>query len=76
MWPFGKKRTGKGGKRLTIFFASDLHGSTVCFRKFINGARFYGADVLVLGGDLTGKAVLPNRQAAGAHPRSDRSCEA
>ena len=49
MWPFGKKRAGKGGKRVTIFFASDLHGSTVCFRKFINGARFYGADVLVLG---------------------------
>ena len=68
MWPFGKKRAGKGGKRLTIFFASDLHGSTVCFRKFINGARFYGADVLVLGGDLTGKAVLPIcRQADGSH---------
>ena len=73
MWPFGKKRSGKGGKRLTIFFASDLHGSTVCFRKFINGARFYGADVLVLGGDLTGKAVLPIcRQADGSH-RAHRS---
>ena len=42
-----------------MFFASDLHGSNVCFKKFINGAQFYGADVLVLGGDLTGKAVIP-----------------
>jgi len=31
----------------------------VCFKKFVNGAQFYGADVLVLGGDLTGKAVIP-----------------
>ena len=42
-----------------MFFASDLHGSNVCFKKFINSAKFYGADVLVLGGDLTGKAVIP-----------------
>ena len=65
MWPFGKKSTGE---KLVIFFASDLHGSTVCFKKFINGAKFYGADVLVLGGDMTGKAVLPIcRQADGSH---------
>lgn len=53
---FRKKRSGED---LTIFFASDLHGSTVCFKKFVNGAKFYGANVLVMGGDLTGKAVMP-----------------
>jgi Icc-related predicted phosphoesterase len=42
-----------------LFFATDLHGSTVCWRKFINGAEFYDADVLVLGGDTTGKAIFP-----------------
>jgi Icc-related predicted phosphoesterase len=42
-----------------IFFASDLHGSNVCFKKFVNSAKFYNVDVLVLGGDLTGKAVIP-----------------
>ena len=42
-----------------MFFASDLHGSNVCFKKFVNSAKFYGVDVLVLGGDLTGKAVIP-----------------
>jgi len=43
----------------TIFFASDLHGSEVCFRKFVNAAAFYKADVLVLGGDISGKIVVP-----------------
>jgi len=42
-----------------LFFATDIHGSTVCWRKFINGAEFYDADVLVLGGDTTGKAIYP-----------------
>ncbi len=38
---FGRKRD-RGGE-LTIFFATDLHGSTVCFKKFINAADFYGS---------------------------------
>jgi len=42
-----------------LFFATDVHGSTVCWRKFINSAEFYDADVLVLGGDTTGKAIFP-----------------
>jgi Icc-related predicted phosphoesterase len=44
---------------LTIFFATDVHGSDRCFRKFINAGAFYGADVLIMGGDLTGKVVVP-----------------
>jgi len=43
----------------TLYFATDLHGSEICFRKFVNAASFYGADLLVLGGDLTGKLVVP-----------------
>jgi Icc-related predicted phosphoesterase len=42
-----------------MFYASDIHGSEKCFLKFINAAKFYGADVLVLGGDLTGKVIVP-----------------
>jgi Icc-related predicted phosphoesterase len=49
----------KKRQRLTLFYASDIHGSEKCFLKFINAARFYGAGVLVLGGDLTGKVVVP-----------------
>ena len=54
-----KKKKRAQGEKLTIFFASDLHGSAICFKKFVNGAKFYGADVLIMGGDLTGKAVVP-----------------
>jgi Icc-related predicted phosphoesterase len=42
-----------------IFFASDVHGSDVCFRKFLNAGRFYDVQYLVLGGDITGKAIVP-----------------
>lgn len=41
-----------------IFFATDLHGSDVCFRKFIAAGDFYGADTLILGGDMTGKMIV------------------
>jgi uncharacterized protein len=43
----------------TIFFATDVHGSDICWKKFINAGKFYGADVLILGGDMTGKAIVP-----------------
>ncbi|HKW06703.1 MAG TPA: metallophosphoesterase [Candidatus Dormibacteraeota bacterium] len=42
-----------------VFFATDLHGSEMCWRKFLNAARFYDADVLICGGDMTGKAIVP-----------------
>src|SRR5258708_26806123 len=44
---------------MRLYFATDIHGSDVCFRKFINAAKFYKADVLVLGGDITGKLIMP-----------------
>jgi len=42
-----------------IFFATDLHGSEMCWRKFLNAGRFYDADILICGGDMTGKAIVP-----------------
>lgn len=42
-----------------LFFATDIHGSDICWRKFLNAGKFYEADVLVLGGDMTGKALVP-----------------
>lgn len=42
-----------------IFFVTDVHGSEKCFRKFVNAGKFYNADVLILGGDITGKAIVP-----------------
>src|ERR1700689_3578044 len=47
------------GAHMKIFFATDIHGSEVCWRKFLNSAAFYKADLVVLGGDVTGKAMVP-----------------
>jgi Icc-related predicted phosphoesterase len=44
---------------LRIFFATDIHGSDVCWRKFLNAGAFHKADVLIMGGDMTGKAMVP-----------------
>lgn len=48
------------------FYASDIHGSEMLWRKFINAAAFYGVEVLIMGGDVAGKAVVPivNRNAS------------
>lgn len=42
----------------TLYYASDVHGSNRCFRKFLNAAKFYKAGVLVMGGDILGKAIV------------------
>ena len=44
---------------MRLFYATDVHGSDRCFTKFVNAARFYEVDALVLGGDITGKAIVP-----------------
>ena len=44
---------------MKIFFATDIHGSEICWRKFLNSAAFYKADMVVLGGDVTGKVLVP-----------------
>jgi len=44
---------------MRLYFATDVHGSETCWRKFLNAAEHYKADVLVLGGDMTGKALVP-----------------
>ena len=47
-----------GGKKITrVFFTTDVHGSTVVFKKFINAAKFYDAHVLVMGGDILGNIL-------------------
>jgi uncharacterized protein len=42
-----------------VLFVTDVHASDRCFRKFLNAANVYRADALVLGGDITGKLVVP-----------------
>jgi Icc-related predicted phosphoesterase len=58
---FGKRKKdseiASGG--MTLYYAGDVHGSEVCWKKFLGAAKAYGVDALVLGGDLAGKALVP-----------------
>lgn len=47
------------GKQLKIFFVTDVHGSNLCYRKYLNALKIYGVDVGILLGDLTGKVLVP-----------------
>src|SRR5712692_2634635 len=46
-------------RELRIYFATDIHGSEACFRKFLAAAKVYEADVIMIGGDFAGKALVP-----------------
>lgn len=46
-------------KVLKIFFVTDIHGSNLCYRKFLNALKVYNVDVGILLGDLTGKVLIP-----------------
>jgi Icc-related predicted phosphoesterase len=64
---FGKTKTKAEKKKdrkkkwdfTKLFFATDVHGSSRTFRKFVNAGDLYKIDVLVLGGDVTGKLLVP-----------------
>lgn len=57
---FKRNKKKKESEKVTrILFATDIHGQERVFRKFINAAKIYGIDVLILGGDITGKLVVP-----------------
>ena len=32
---------------MKMFFATDIHGSEICWKKFLNAAAFYKADLVV-----------------------------
>ena len=44
---------------MKILFSTDIHGSDVCFRKFLNALKIYKVDVGILLGDLCGKMINP-----------------
>lgn len=44
---------------MRFYYATDVHGSEICWKKFINSGKFYEVDTLILGGDMTGKAIIP-----------------
>ena len=65
MRPLGRRRKAEGTR---VFYATDVHGSERTWRKFLNAAAFYQADVLVMGGDVMGKLTIPIiREGGGTH---------
>ena len=44
---------------MLLLYAADMHGSEQVWRKFLNSASFFGAEVLICGGDITGKILIP-----------------
>ena len=50
---------------LKLFYVTDIHGSNICYRKFLNALPIYGVDVAVLNGDLLGKVLIPLVQKSG-----------
>jgi uncharacterized protein len=66
--PFFSKKERKKATRL--FFATDLHGSERTYRKFLNTGKFYDVDILVMGGDITGKLLIPIIKEKNGHYRA------
>lgn len=44
---------------MRLFFATDVHGSTTTWRKWLSVPHFYKVTTLMFCGDLTGKAMVP-----------------
>lgn len=44
---------------MRIYFCTDIHASRRCWKKFLASPRFYDADIIVVGGDITGKFIVP-----------------
>ena len=53
-----------------LFFATDIHGSERTFRKFINAGKFYNVNVIVMGGDIQGKLMIPIIKESHGHHRA------
>jgi Icc-related predicted phosphoesterase len=57
--PLRRKRVDDSGRTTRLFYASDIHGSDLLWRKFLGASKFYDAEAAVMGGDLLGKAIVP-----------------
>jgi uncharacterized protein len=56
---FRRNRPDSENGALRLYYASDIHGTEVLWRKFLHAPEVYDARVIVMGGDVTGKAVIP-----------------
>ena len=44
---------------MRIFFATDIHGSDKCWLKFLAAPANFDCDTIIIGGDITGKFIVP-----------------
>jgi uncharacterized protein len=63
-WP-KRRAPRKRGSR--ILFTTDIHGSDTCWRKFLNASNIYDTPILILGGDITGKMIVPIERRGGSY---------
>jgi Icc-related predicted phosphoesterase len=68
---FKKKDEGesKKPKFTRIFYATDIHGSQMAYHKLLRTPDGYSTDIVVLGGDVTGKFLIPIIVAKDGHER-------
>lgn len=55
----GGSGSGNGEEETRLFFATDLHGSEVCFKKLMSTPAAYSTSTVIMGGDCTGKMLIP-----------------
>jgi len=60
----------KFSQSLRLLFVTDLHASEITFRKMLNAVKVYEATVLIVGGDLAGKRIVPILSADGVYTTS------
>ncbi|MDT5078034.1 MAG: uncharacterized protein QOJ80_2671, partial [Mycobacterium sp.] len=44
---------------MRMYFCTDIHGSERCWKKFLATPKHYECDTIVIGGDITGKLIVP-----------------
>lgn len=55
----GNEDESTDAEQSELYFATDLHGSNKCYKKLLNASSYYDIDTLIIGGDLSGKAIVP-----------------
>ena len=50
------RRSRREEPSLRLYYASDIHGSDVLWRKFLNAAAFYEVEILIMG--VRGKELV------------------
>ena len=46
-------------KKIRIFYTADIHGSERVFLKMLRSIKLYKPDIIIVGGDLSGKMLVP-----------------